>query len=101
MKSWFAYCLVLLLASAPLDGAWAAATPDPCDDALAAQSDAYLPSSPQSGHKALQDGGGSLPGGPLVPDTAPPRAFAAPWLEARAHAPAGLPLYSLLMTLRC
>ena len=43
--------LILLLASACLDDAWAEATPDPADDAQAAENNEYLPTATSRGDR--------------------------------------------------
>jgi hypothetical protein len=100
MKRAFGYLLVLLLASAALDDAWAAATPDLDDDVLAARNNEYLPAAGHAGCPRRHDGGRPpLANLPLLPVTAGD-ARTAPRARPRACADAGPPLVYLLMTLR-
>ena len=67
-------CLLVLLT--PVDDAWARATPEPDDDARAAENNAYLPHTANEAAPlppAPAPGAGLLPGGPgLCTPAAPP-----------------------------
>jgi hypothetical protein len=81
MKKGWCCLLILLLASAQLDDAWAAATADADDDVVAAQDNDYTPSA-RPAQPGGRDSDAPLPGcpGPFLVHPSPP-----------ALAPAGVP----------
>jgi hypothetical protein len=96
------YLLILLLAAASLDDLWACATPDPCDDAQAAENNEYLASyrpCPRDGTR-----GWDQPSPRGCPEGAGGLAVAAPLralpLAGSSRAPFGPALLYVLMSLQ-
>src|SRR5947209_1511769 len=95
MRAVISCLLLLLLATAWVDDAVAAATPDPADDLIALQDNEYppAPARPRDGR------GDPLP--PCTPPAGPAAAPApSPGRPAPAPAPAGPPLCYVHMSLR-
>jgi len=92
------YLLILLLATAWVDDAVAAATPDPADDLLALQDNEYLPAAARPCTRSCSLD--SLPPEPVPPTLARPGLTSAARLSPAGPRPAGPPLVYVLLTLR-